>query len=1659
MFSLFSSPLQLITSSADLRVTQAQMPVARGLPRWATLTTSPLVFVRSAAFATSLVLLLGTTHFSESLTHPGLKGGLTALPCPTPMSVAVTPDGGSVYWQANTNGHSTTFTVNNNSNCNDTYTITYTAGSLLSGVSLDRTSLPVTAHSSGTVTATYSVGASGSGALQLKAQGTTMGSDGLKAVDYGNVDVIATGAVVVTPKGQSISVTASSQQQLTFDVYDTAQVADSFSLTCAVTGSETCVSVTPSTIQLLSHQHGSATLTYTSGESGTTGTVKFKAQSLIYGATTRDSSVYTVFNGPGPTPTVSLAPYSGARHNASAFDATALHQTPAYWSMGAAHALTVSYNASTTRPTPVVAVDVTPTSSQSLPTAYGLQVQIVGGPLLTLLNGASIAYYSGGTVAKTRLAAAIDAKNNGLTTGWYDIDVIVTSVFSGGNSTQSVRTRLLVDDESKSSIGAGWSLGFPRLYTQSGYSVLITEGDGSMSFFQRDSQNGPFISPPGDPTTLTAVTDSLARYRRTNLDGSYVDFMANGRLWRAVMPFNNTTTLTLSWTDTLLTSIRDVAGKVTNLSYTGGKLSGSSDPAGRTTLYTIDSLLRKVTEPNGDTTAYTYDGMKRLTKMTDNAGAQTDVTYDTLSLLASVASPSFQDFTGASVRQTVTLVSSDRHVWQPSIPGTSPGAPKLNGDSLLTGSITDPLGVKTTLTVDRFGLPLVTTAPRGAVTTIGRDTLGQPTSVTDPKNHVTYLYYTGYLMNRQTDAWAGTNIYFDYDATTNMLLTIRGDVVRQDIYYSPAYTNGPKNGPVDSVYSGNTGSWGSATGGTLGSRHRVNQWGQDTLVIDGQGHTTKYVYADTAQAGGITQVIDPLGRIVAKYHYDNLGRVDTSWTLAQGTYAPTSRTYDLLNRTSTVKNALGYVTQYGYSTQGLSRITDAKGQVYKFGLNPLGMLVAQHDLADTTKADTTKYDIAGRVRSVRTRRGDVISFTYDSLRGNLLVRSGPDFPVDSFRYDSLGRWMVATNANAYDSLNFDLRGRLTSTYELLKDATSYSLTYTYDGQDRLIARSAPLKGTPVRITYDPTKGVITKYCAAAACARPQAFDADNIAHLTVYTDTLLNAAWSRVDTTNEHHQETHNGFVNNTGTPIDLSAFQRWWSYDSLGRVTFESAANGAGPQYWYDAEGQIFRSCYWTNSPPPFTNVCYDEYGVDRRWSPASEKTYQYDAAANRADSLAAAVLGAGNRVTGFKGHNLTYDANGNVLTKYGTNPQWGTDSSTFTWDAAGRLKSVTTWPAGGAHTTVSFAYDALGRRVSKTVNGVTQWYAHDGDQVAMILDSLGQRLKLELGWAPGANNLAFVRGPSWTSVAMTTPQNGTVRGLVSPVAGAPVRKVYDSAFAAIPATWGDMTADTGTIVPIRMGGAEFDQETKLYYMRARYYDPQLGRFLSEDPIGIPGGLNLYRYAGNDPINSRDPTGLYRQWFGDCLYEVSVSTVSAGYGGGSASVTNYDLIMCVSSAGGGGLHGVPAGFGNTYLGGGGGGGGGGGQGQTRTPPCIGPASGPGGRVQALGLGGAVASPVGGVSHEDGSFSDGTTAGLYETDGFAIGYPGGGVGVVWSTSTSRISFQGRSRGFCLGRSILTICAVFNAAGSTWSLGIGPGTPTAYYIDETTQVIEVHACKP
>lgn len=620
-------------------------------------------------------------------------------------------------------------------------------------------------------------------------------------------------------------------------------------------------------------------------------------------------------------------------------------------------------------------------------------------------------------------------------------------------------------------------------------------------------------------------------------------------------------------------------------------------------------------------------------------------------------------------------------------------------------------------------------------------------------------------------------------------------------------------------------------------------------------------------------------------------------------------TYDVLNRVVTATNPLAYVVRNHWGALTLDSLTDAKGQTYKFGRNAVAWLVAQRDLADPSKADSAFYDAAGRQRKLKTRRGDVIRMSYDAV-GRVTGISGPDFPADTFFYDPAGRWVVASNANGRDSSAFDARGRLVSATQRMPDGvTSYQMNYSWDIANRLTSRSAPTGGNPVSLKYNATLGDLDTLCAAGTCVAFRR-NSEGLPGTEVFNPGQP-GSWTLGRAFNALHQSTRDSF---SVSPAE-TAFGAAFGYDSLGRLesVSPSASNSeghtSGPRYGFDLAGRLTQACQWDSwflTPEPSAS-CVDEYGQN---SPATRTSYVYDPAGNRTEAVANPMVGAGNRVTRFKGYQLDYDANGNVWRKAGLGGTDPSDTTLLTWDARNRLVRVEAWPAGGAHTVVTFGYDALGRRVKKSVNAVTQWFVYDGDHVVLDLDAATGAVQAEYGYRAGVDNLLAVKTPSWTGIAITDPQVGTVRGIANAQTGATIKQYTYTA-------WGETQADTGATVRPRLAGREYDQETKLYYNRARYYDPAVGRFLSEDPIGIEGGLNLYTYAGNDPVNLRDPSGLMQvcvvtDWYISVTY--SDGRVETWYGGST---------MTCTGGGGSGMGtpsaGYPSTFG-TFPGGGGGG-------------------------------------------------------------------------------------------------------------------------------------------
>jgi RHS repeat-associated protein len=201
-------------------------------------------------------------------------------------------------------------------------------------------------------------------------------------------------------------------------------------------------------------------------------------------------------------------------------------------------------------------------------------------------------------------------------------------------------------------------------------------------------------------------------------------------------------------------------------------------------------------------------------------------------------------------------------------------------------------------------------------------------------------------------------------------------------------------------------------------------------------------------------------------------------------------------------------------------------------------------------------------------------------------------------------------------------------------------------------------------------------------------------------------------------------------------------------------------------------------------------------------------------------------------------YDANGNLT---------GDGTRIFEWDAENRLTAV----RQGAVTLASFTYDGYGRRASKSAAGVTRLYVYDGDNITIERLVGGGRIRYVHG--PGVDQPLAAHDDTGVLAYHVADHLGSILHVTNATGAVTLSREYDA--------WGNLLQASG-VSGYAFTGREWDAETGLYYYRARYYDPKIGRFISEDPIRFQGGVNFYAYVANRPTVNVDPFGLVK-W--DC--------------------------------------------------------------------------------------------------------------------------------------------------------------------------------------------------
>ncbi|MGH9688617.1 MAG: RHS repeat-associated core domain-containing protein [Candidatus Acidiferrales bacterium] len=327
------------------------------------------------------------------------------------------------------------------------------------------------------------------------------------------------------------------------------------------------------------------------------------------------------------------------------------------------------------------------------------------------------------------------------------------------------------------------------------------------------------------------------------------------------------------------------------------------------------------------------------------------------------------------------------------------------------------------------------------------------------------------------------------------------------------------------------------------------------------------------------------------------------------------------------------------------------------------------------------------------------------------------------------------------------------------------------------------------------------------------------------------------------------------------------YTYDSLSRLlSVLHQAGGStidGASYALDAAGN--RTAKTDDLTGITSNYTYDKIYELTQVTQGSDtkETYGYDPVGNRQSSLSVPsyTVNSSNELTSNSNASYTYDDNGDTTSK-----TTSSGTTNYTWDFESRLASVTLPGSGG---TATFKYDPFGRRIQKAVtqNGTTTTtdYLYNGDNEVETTDQNGS---VVAKFAQG-QSIDEPLAESNSSGAYFYQQDGL--GSVTSISNGAGQLAQTYTYS----SFGDTINSTGNVAnPFRYTSRHFDSETGLYYYRARYYDPTVGSFLSEDKFQFDAEHDFYVYVGNSVLNAIDPSGNTQQDVGTI-----VSTASSAVG------------------------------------------------------------------------------------------------------------------------------------------------------------------------------------
>jgi RHS repeat-associated protein len=992
--------------------------------------------------------------------------------------------------------------------------------------------------------------------------------------------------------------------------------------------------------------------------------------------------------------------------------------------------------------------------------------------------------------------------------------------------------------------------------------VSVTDQEGNTTRFTYNSSHGlvDIIDPRGITPARNEYDDDGRLVAVVDADGNRVEFSHNVGARQEVIEdrLGNITVFEYDEDGNVLVKT-DALGNTTTYTYdaNGNKLT-ETDPLGNTTTYTYDSRDNKLTEtdPLGNTTTMTYNSRNQILTETDPLGNTTANTYDANGNLVTVTDP-------LGNTTTHTYDASGNQLSTANCFGTTSHTYDAFGNKI---SETDPLGNVTTYTYDSNGNQLTETRTRASSTgpvvmTITKvyDSLNQLIETIDPDGNSEVIEYNSVRKRSALVDKNGNRTEFLYDAAGNLSRTTYPDgTIESNTYDAEGNRLSSTNrGGRTTQYEydalnrliSTTHPDGSAISLEYDAAGRVIQ------NTDENGNQTHFEYDANGQQ---TKIINALSNETI-FAYDATGN-KTSMTDANGN--TTSYDYDALGRKTQTNYHDGTVSQVAYegcSQDRKSAETDQAGNTTQFEYDALASLTK---VINALGGETTyTYDEVGNRLTQTDANGNTTAWTYDNL-GRVITHTLPLGETQSYIYDAVGNQISKTDFNGDTiSYTYDVNNRLTSiNYPasiIYPDGSEVAYTYTAMGNRESVTderggvtsysytvRDLPAEvvqpdGSAVSYTYD-AKGNRTSVTSASGN--------------TAYTYDALNRLASVADPDGGVTSYTYDSVGNRAGVTYPNGS-AAGYTYDSLNRLTYlENARSDLTliSSYTYTL-GPAGNRLSVAENGGRTVDYTYDalyrlvEEDITDALLGNETISYTYDPVANRLTKVDSGgtttyTYDANDRLLTEGGNTYTYDNNGNTLSK-----TVGGNTTSYTYDFENRLISVLT-----PGSLIDYTYDADGIRLSAEVDGVATDYLVDKNRrYAQVLEEKDGAGNLVVSYVYGDDLISQNRSGQYRYYMYDG--SGSARQLTDSIEATTDTYVFDA--------FGIELDRTGTTENNYLyTGEQYDPNVGFYYLRARYYDMQTGRFMVQDPFEgnpfEPHSLHKYLYANANPVMFVDPSG-----------------------------------------------------------------------------------------------------------------------------------------------------------------------------------------------------------